>query len=459
MNSITFDPDFRPPENMNDTLLLPSWIAPVEPARTVLADHAVLVRDTRIEAVLPRADALARHPDARRVELPGHLLIPGLVNLHTHAAMALLRGAGDDLPLHTWLNERIWPLEGALMSDEFVFDGTLLACREMLRGGVTCFNDMYFHHDAVARAADAAGLRAMVGISVLEFPTGYASGPAQYLERGFQAREAWAGHDRIGFTLAPHAPYTVGDDTFRTIVTYAHETGMRINCHVHETAKEVADALAADGRRPLARLDALGVLGPEFIAVHAVHLDDADIALLARRGASVAHCPHSNLKLASGFARTAELLAAGVNLGVGTDGSASNNRLDLLAEGRSAALLAKAASADAAAWDAHAALEAMTLSGARALGLEARIGSIVPGKDADLVAVDLSDADFRPVHDPVSQLLYMGSREQVTEVWVAGRNVVSARRLACPQAMRAMDDAIARIGMWQNRINGILSAR
>lgn len=432
-------------------LLLPAWIAPVRPAGTVLADHAVLVRAGRIGAVLPREQALAAHPDAERVELRGKLLIPGLVNLHTHAAMALLRGCGDDLPLHRWLNERIWPLEAKLMSDEFVHDGTLLAAWELLRGGTTCINDMYFYPEAVARAAASLQMRAAVSIVVLGFPTAYASTPAEYLSKGLAVRDRLHDAPRLTFTLAPHAPYTVSDDAFREIAVLSAELGMPIHCHVHETAQEVTDGIAAHGVRPLARLDALGVVTPELIAVHAVHLNDADLDLLARRGASVAHCPHSNLKLASGIARTADMLARGINVGIGTDGSASNNRLDMLAETRSAALLAKGASGDAAAFDAHRALEAATLAAARAIGLADRIGSIEPGKAADLVAVDLDDSDFSPLFNPVSQLIYMCTREQVSHVWVDGTLVVRNRQLVAAQAIEALAQVTARIGLWQNR--------
>lgn len=432
-------------------LLLPAWIAPVRPAATLLTDHAVLVRDGLIARIGPRARLLADHPDADRTPLPGHLLVPGFVDLHTHAAMALLRGAGDDLPLQRWLRERIWPMEGRLMSEEFVHDGTLLAAWELLRGGTTCINDMYFHPEAAARAVSALGMRAALSVVVLGMATPYARDAADYLRRGLQARERLRDAPRITFTLAPHAPYSVPDDAFREIARLADELDLPIHCHVHETAQEVADGLSEHGVRPLARLDALGVVSRRLIAVHAVHLDDADLDLLAARGASVAHCPHSNLKLASGMARTAQMLARGIGLGIGTDGSASNNRLDMIAETRTAALLAKGASQDAAVFDAHRALEAATLAGARALGLDDRIGSIEPAKAADLAAVDLSDADFMPVFDPVSHLIYMSSREQVTHVWVEGTLVVRNRQPVRKATADAVSRVTGRVPVWQNR--------
>lgn len=437
-------------------LILPRWIAPVEPDATVLADHAVVVREGRIDAVLPADEAVRRHPDAPATRLPGHLLIPGLVNLHTHAAMSLLRGAADDLPLERWLRERIWPLEAALMSDGFVHDGTVLACREMLRGGITTFSDMYFFPEATARAALSMGMRVRVGIIVIDFPSAYGSGPADYIAKGLALRDALRHEPRVGFTLAPHAPYTVSDDAFAEVAKLSAELELPVHVHLHETANEVDEHVARHGVRPLERMARLGLVGPELIAVHAVHLNEPEIALLAARGASVAHCPHSNLKLGSGIAPIARMLEAGVNVGIGTDGSASNNRLDLLLETRTASLLAKGASGDAAAFGAHRALHAATLGGARALGLDTSIGSIVPGKWADLVAVDLSDPDLQPVHDPVSQLLFAGGRERVTDVWIGGEPVVVKRQMVGARALDTVAEVLGRYAVWHNRLGKIV---
>jgi 5-methylthioadenosine/S-adenosylhomocysteine deaminase len=437
-------------------LIAPRWIAPVEPLDTVLADHAVVVRGARIEAVLPQADAVRRYPDARLVALPDHLLVPGLVNLHGHAAMSLLRGVADDLPLERWLRERIWPLEAALVGDDFVHDGTVLACREMLRGGITTFSDMYFFPEATARAALSMGMRARVGIIVVDFPTAYGSGPSDYLAKGLALRDALRHEPAVGFTLAPHAPYTVSDDAFREVAKLSAELQMPVHVHLHETAREVAEHEARHGCRPLQRLARLGLLGPELIAVHAVHVTDAEIGMLAAHGATVAHCPHSNLKLGSGIAPVARMLDAGVPVGLGTDGSASNNRLDLLLEMRTASLLAKGASGDAAAFGAQRALRAATLDGAAALGMAADVGSIVPGKCADLVAIDLSDPDLQPVHDPVAQLVFAGGREQVTDVWIAGKPVVVRRQMADRQALDTVSEVLARNVVWHNRLGKIV---
>jgi 5-methylthioadenosine/S-adenosylhomocysteine deaminase len=440
------------PSSSETSLIVPEWIAPVVPAGQVLRGHALAIRAGQIEAILPVAEAGARYPDAARQVLDGHLLIPGLVNLHTHAAMSLLRGIGDDLPLERWLRERIWPAESRLAGHDFVHDGSLLAAREMLLGGVTTFNDMYFFPEATAQAARALGMRVALGLIVIGFPSAWASTPADYLRKGLNLRDDLRGEERLSFCLAPHAPYTVDEDTLRQVAILANELELPVHIHVHETAAEVDDSIRQHGRRPLERLDVIGLVGPQLLAVHAVHLTPAEIDLLAERGASVAHCPHSNLKLASGIAPVAQLLKAGVNVGIGTDGSASNNRLDLLQEARTATLLAKAGAHDAATWPAHRVLHALTLGGAQALGLDGRIGSIEIGKCADLVAVDLSAAELSPVFDPVAQLVYAAGREHVSHVWIDGVPVVEKRQLVLRSAISACGEVLGRMAMWQNRV-------
>ncbi len=424
------------------------WVVPVEPAGAVLQRHAVAVQAGRIEAVLPAAQAAERFPEYARIDLPGHALIPGLVNAHTHAAMALMRGMADDLPLMRWLEGHVWPVEAKHVSAEFVKDGTLLACVEMLRGGVTCFNDMYYFPEAALEAALQAGMRAALGLIVIEFPSAYASDPQDYLAQGLALRDRWREHPLASFCLAPHAPYTVSDATFRKVAQLAAELELPVHVHVHETAGEVERSVAEHGVRPLARLERLGLLGPGLIAVHSVHLTPGEIAQLARYRASVAHCPSSNLKLASGMAPVAQLLAAGVNVALGTDGAASNNRLDMFEEMRLAALLAKAAGDSAEAMPAHAALRAATLGGAIALGAEARLGSIVPGKAADLVAVALDDVSLQPVYDVVSHLVYACAREHVTDVWVGGERVLRERQLTRVDVA----DLQGRAALWQTKI-------
>lgn len=405
------------------------WVVPVEPANVVLERHSVAIRGGAIEAILPTQAALEAFPDHARVDLPDHALIPGLVNLHTHAAMTLMRGLADDLPLMRWLEDHIWPIESKHMSAQFVRDGSAIACAEMLAGGITCFNDMYYFPEATLEAAREAGLRASLGIVVIDFPTAYASDADDYLAKGLALRDRYRDDPLVSFCLAPHAPYTVSDRTFVKIATMAAELDCPIHCHVHETEDEIARSVSEHGVRPLERLRGLEIVGPNLISVHSVHLAPDEIDLLARHGSSVAHCPSSNLKLASGFAPVAALLEAGVNVGLGTDGAASNNRLDAFQEMRQAALLAKAVARDAEAVPAHAALRMATLAGAQALGLDARIGSIQPGKRADLAAVKIAGPGHSPMYDAVSHLVYCSSREDVSDVWVDGCHKMAGRVL------------------------------
>jgi 5-methylthioadenosine/S-adenosylhomocysteine deaminase len=423
------------------------WVVPVEPAGA-LVSHAVVVDADRIVDVLPAFAADARYAPRDRVSIPRHALMPGLVNAHVHAAMTLFRGIADDIPLERWLNDRIWPLEGRFVSPEFVYDGARLAAAEMLRGGVTCCNDMYFFPEATARAMVDTGMRAMIGLAVLDFPTAYAADPDGYLQQGLAARDALKHEPLLAFSLAPHAPYTVSDATFDRIVMYARQLDLPIQTHLAETVDEVSQSRAQHGRGPLARLHALGATGPSFIAIHGVHLDAPDIEMLALHGGHVVHCPVSNLKLASGLAPVSALLARGVNVALGTDGAASNNRLDIFAEMRFAALLAKATAGDPSTVPAAQAVAMATIFGARALGLDAAIGSLAAGKQADMIAVDLGSIGATPCYDPVSHLVHAIGREAVTDVWVAGRRVVESRVLT------SADEAsiAARALTWQERL-------
>jgi len=434
-------------EKTADLRIDAGWIVPVEPDATVLNGHSLLVKEGRIVAMLPssEADNWVSH---ERVHLPNHLLIPGLVNLHTHAAMTLLRGFADDLPLMTWLNEYIWPAENQHVSSAFVRDGTRLACLEMLKTGVTCFNDMYFFSEAVIEAAVETGMRVSAGLIVVDAPTPYAADPDGYLQKGLALRDEWIDHPLAHFCMAPHAPYTVGDRSLEKVATYAAQLDLPIHMHIHETAHEIEHSIEKYGVRPLARLDALGLLTPSLIAVHAVHLNADEIALLASHGCHVAHCPSSNLKLASGFAPIADLLAAGVSVGIGSDGAASNNRLDLIGEMRLAALLGKGVAGDPSALPAHRVLHMATLGGARALGLDAQIGSLEVGKMADIVAIDLNHPATQPCYDPISQLVYSAGSDQVSHVWVGGNPVLREGRCLTLDA----DEVIGRAHVWRGRI-------
>jgi 5-methylthioadenosine/S-adenosylhomocysteine deaminase len=424
------------------------WVIPVDPPQTVLADHAVVALDGRIREIVPASLSRERYPSARRTELPGHALIPGLVNLHTHAAMALMRGLADDRALMDWLQDHIWPVETRLVSSDFVRDGTLLACAEMLRGGVTCFNDMYFFPDAAGRAALAAGMRAALGIIVIEMPSSYASDAQDYLSKGLATRDGLKHESLLSFCIAPHAPYTVSDKAFERIAMLQGVLDLPLHIHLHETRDEIEQSLARHGARPLARLRRLGLVDANLIAVHAVHLTEQEASLLAAGGCHVAHCPSSNLKLASGITAVASLLAAGVNVGLGTDGAASNNRLDIFTEMRLAALLAKGTTDDPTALPARTALEMATIRAARALGLEDRIGTLAPGKCADMTAVDLGALELLPCYDPLSHLVYAAGREHVTHVWVNGEPVVENGRLTRLDTR----ELSARAAYWREKI-------
>jgi 5-methylthioadenosine/S-adenosylhomocysteine deaminase len=412
-----------------DTLIHARWVIPVEPDDTVFEHHSIAIQNGRIHDILPSQAARTRYRSTNEHTLTTHVLIPGLINAHTHAAMTLFRGLADDLPLMDWLQHHIWPAEAKWVSPEFVRDGTMLAVAEMLRGGTTCFNDMYFFPEATALVARDLGIRAVIGLIVLDFPTAYAQSPEEYLDKGLRLHDAWRHEPLITTAFAPHAPYSVSDTPLRHLRTLNNELNLPLHMHVHETAHEVEEQKSRTGQRPLARLDALDLVDPAFVAVHMTQLTDLEIARLAELRANVVHCPESNLKLASGFCPVHKLLSAGINVALGTDGAASNNDLDMLGEMRTAALLAKAVSGEATALPAHTALRMATLNGARALGLDAETGSLQPGKAADLVAVDLSTLASQPVFHPASQLVYTATRDQVSDVWVQGHPRVRNSRL------------------------------
>ncbi len=430
-----------------DLLIEPRWIATVD-SDNILSNHAVAVHQDTILAVLPTREARTRYAPLLHTKLDEHILIPGLINLHTHAAMTLMRGIADDLPLMEWLQQHIWPTEGAHLSPQFVYDGTRLACAEMLKGGITCFNDMYFYPDAAASAATEIGMRATLGITALEFPTPYASDATDYINKGLAIRQEWLNEPLINFCLAPHAPYTVSDASFERILTLSEQLNLPIHCHVHETTQEIDDSLRQHGMRPLQRLHRLGLLGPGLIGVHAVHLNDSDLELLAATSSNIAHCPTSNLKLASGFAPVAKMRQMGINVGLGTDGAASNNRLDMFAEMRLASLLAKGVSGNAQALPAREVLRMATLGAAQALGMADRIGSITSGKQADLCAINLGALETRPCFDPVSHLINVAGREHVTHVWVAGKCCVDNKTLRKTK----QNDLESALALWQNSL-------
>ncbi|WP_413625956.1 TRZ/ATZ family hydrolase [Luteibacter sp. Lutesp34] len=431
-----------------DLLVEARWVVPVEPHAVVLDDHAVAVQGGEIVAVLPIAEARASYAPRERVVLDEHALIPGLVNAHTHNPMTLLRGLADDMPLMTWLQEHIWPAEGRVMGPDFIRDGVELAVAEMIRGGTTCANENYFFPDVIAATYRAMGFRAVIGLPVIDFPTAWAKTSDEYFSRALEVHDSLRGEPLLTTAFVPHAPYTVSDENFERIRMLADQLDIPVHLHTHETAHEVDEAVAKDGIRPFQRLQKLGLVNDRLVAVHMTQLTDAEIAACAKAGVSVVHCPESNLKLASGFCPAEKLRAAGVNVCIGTDGCASNNDLDMFGEMRTAAMLAKAVAGDAAAFDAAYALRAATLNGATAIGLGERVGSIEPGKRADLTAVRLDALETQPLYHVASQLVYATGRHQVSDVWIDGR-----RKLASGELVD-IDTAAIRVKAraWRERI-------
>jgi 5-methylthioadenosine/S-adenosylhomocysteine deaminase len=431
-----------------DTLIHAGWIIPVEPPFDTLKHHSLAVHNGIICDLLPTELAKQRYQGTVVENLQNHVVLPGLINSHTHAAMSLMRGIADDLPLMDWLQNHIWPLEHQWMSEAFVKDGTDLAIAEMLRGGTTCFNDMYFFPNIAAQQAQQAGIRATVGLIVIDFPTVWAKDSDEYLSKGLTLTEQLRDSTLCTVAFAPHAPYTVSDAPLQKIAAYAEQLQRPVHIHVHETAHEIDQAVEQTGKRPLQRLQELGLVNSLLVAVHATQLTDAEISLLAEAGATIVHCPESNLKLASGFCPVAKCLDAGVNVALGTDGAASNNDLDMFGEMRTAALLGKAVANDASAVSAMTALRMATINGAKALGLADKTGSLRIGKAADVIAVDMSTLETQPLYCPVSQLVYAASRQQVTDVWVAGRRLLHNRQLTTVN----LAELQAKIEVWQQRL-------
>ena len=431
-----------------DTLIHARWIIPVEPESVTYEHYSLAIDGGKIIDLLPTELAQQKYQGTITENLQDHALLPGLINCHTHAAMTLMRGIADDLPLMEWLQQHIWPLEQRWMSEEFVKDGTDLAIAEMIRGGTTCFNDMYFFPEITARQAISHGIRAKVGLIVIDFPTVWAQDSDDYIAKGLALHDQLRLSDLCTTAFAPHAPYTVSDEPLQKIRILADELKLPVHIHVHETLHEVEQAKAQTGLRPLQRLENLGLLNPSLIAVHVTQLNDEEISRFAKSGAHIVHCPESNLKLASGFCPVAQCLAAGINVALGTDGAASNNDLDMFGEMRTAALLGKAVAGDASAIPAMTALRMATINGAKALGLEDCCGSLSVGKAADVIAIDLSYLETLPLYCPVSQIVYAASRQQVTDVWVAGKRLLKQRQLTTIDK----DELKARIADWQRRL-------
>ncbi len=425
------------------------WIVPVVPNQLILNNHAVVIQREQIIDLLPSAEAELKYRAETGKNLSEHVLIPGLINAHSHTAMTLLRGLADDLPLMRWLKDYIWPVEKKWVSEAFIADGTDLAIAEMLLSGTTCVNDMYFNPDIAAERFAKAGFRATVGLVISDNPTSWARTQDEYFVRALEVAEHYKTHPLINTAFAPHAPYTVSDALFKRIVTLAQQIQIPVHVHLHESEEEIIGSLRQYGMRPIERLKKLGILGPSTIAVHLTQVNDEDIATLAKFAVKAVHCPESNLKLAAGFSPVKKMLNAGINIALGTDGAASNNDLDMIGEMKTAALLAKAVAHDAAAVSAHRVLQMATINGARALGLAEEIGSLEVGKKADIVAINMNEVSCQPLDNPVSQLIYSSSRNQVSDVWIAGNHLLNERQLTTID----LATTIKRAQDWRNKIH------
>ena len=411
-----------------DTIIDATWMLPIHPEYTTLHNHSLAIKSGHIIDILPTTEMHDLYAANEHVTYDQHVVLPGLINAHTHTPMNLFRGFADDLPLKEWLNEHIWPAESAIINERSTRIGTMLAIAEMLKGGITCFNDQYPFCEVSAQAAHASGIRASIGICIMNVNNQWATDDQDCLRK---ARHLLTQphSSRIQWTLAPHAPYTVSQVALEEIHALSTESSLKIHMHVQETAHEVSSFFQQHGMSPTAYLHKLNLLSEKFIAVHCCHLSNEDIDLLAKTNMHVVHCPESNLKLASGYCPIPQLLNANVNVCLGTDGAASNNDLDMFGEMRTAALMAKHQSQDPTTLNAHQVLTMATYNGAKALGLESTIGSLEPGKSADIIAVDLGEYYSQPVYDPSSHLVYSTSRDQVTDAWVAGQRLLHNKKL------------------------------
>lgn len=434
-----------------DLLINARWCLPMTADEAILENYTIAVDDGHIVALLPQAEAKQQFTATQIHDVNDHVVLPGLINNHGHSAMSLFRGLADDLPLMRWLNDHIWPAEQKFVGDAFVEAGSALAIAEMIRGGTTTFSDMYFYPEATARIVDQSGIRASLGMVVIEFPTSWARDVNEYLHNGQALHDKYRHHPRITTNYAPHAPYTVANSTLEQIIVNAEELDVPIQMHIHETASEINTSIEEYGERPLARLKQLGLLSPRLIAVHMTQLTPAEIDDCAQAGVHIAHCPASNLKLASGFCPVAALSKNSVNVTIGTDGAASNNGLDMFAEMRQTALLAKAVSGNPSAVPAYQALQMATINAARALGIEQITGSLETGKAADIIAVKLSDLETQPFYDLASQLVYATGRDKVSEVWVAGKHLLKNRQMTTLDHQKILADA----RQWAHKIKAM----
>ena len=434
-----------------DKIISATWIFTGEDQNEVLIDHSVVVNNKKIQDIQPTTKVHEIYEAEETYQLSNHILLPGLINSHTHSAMSLLKGYADDFQLEKWLNEHIWPAESKFVNYEFVRDGSELAIAEMIKSGTTTFNDMYFYPEATAEASNYIGIRANIGLVVMEFPSNYANDPQEYLNKGFEFRDNWRDNKLISTSIAPHAPYSVSNSTFELINTYAEQLNLTIHTHLHETRNEIEESIRQYSSTPIERLGELGLLGPNLMAAHCVHLGENDLYQLESNGVSVLCNISSNMKLGSGFVDVYKLTKNNINIAIGTDSSASNNRLDMFTEMRSMALNSKALTMKSEFLKPAEVIKMATINGAKALGLDAITGSIVKDKCADIIAVNLDRIDTQPCYDPLASLVYCADRTSVEYVWINGETKLKERALVNIDE----NEILQKVKLWKNKINQI----
>ncbi|MDO8954051.1 MAG: TRZ/ATZ family hydrolase [Gammaproteobacteria bacterium] len=412
-----------------ETIIQPKWLITVDKHNRILENHSLVIDRGRIIDIISNQLLKSKYTAIKIHYLDNHAILPGFINAHTHNAMSLMRGFADDLPLMSWLHNYIWPAERLYVGPEMVCDGMRLALAEMIRGGTTCINDMYFYAAEAAEVMHKSGIRGRIADSVLNIEMPWSPNVQSCFDKTIALAQQVKAYPLIEASIAPHAPYTTNDEILREVLRISKQYSLPIHMHVQETREEVDQFLAAHQTWPLDRLMELGLCSSKFQAVHMTQVSKTDIEILKRTGTHVIHCPESNMKLASGICPVQTLLDAGINVALGTDGPASNNDLDMIGEMRSAAFLGKIHDNSPEAISAQNVLRMATINGAKSLSLDHITGSLEINKAADVIAIDLNRPETMPVYNPVSQIVYASSRDQVTDVWVAGKQLLKNRAL------------------------------
>ena len=432
-----------------DKIIRPKWILPIMPDNQVIENSSLIIKAGKILEICSREDEKERYSSKEIYHLPGHAVLPSFVNCHTHLAMSYYRGLGDDLPLMEWLNNYIWPAEAATVSESLVFDGTQHALIESIRSGVGCVNDHYFFMPKVVDALRSAGLRGVVSNCLLHFGTPWAPTLSHCFAEAEHLFKYTQNDKLIHSAYGPHSPYGTDDDSMQQVTESAEKRGAKIHIHLHESEHEIVEYKKQnEGLSPIEKFHQKGWLNSRMIAVHMTQITDHEIDLVYQSEASIVHCPESNMKLASGVAPIQKMINKGINVALGTDGAASNNDLDMIGEMRSAAFLAKVSTMNSSNLSAETVLRMATYNGAKALGLENEIGSLEIGKSADIIAIDLNMPETQPVYNPISQIVYAASRDQVSHMWVAGNNIMQNRKILTIDEKTIIDNSQA----WADKI-------